>query len=129
MVSAPDEVGLYRIKNVPDCQVMQREIHPAKLDVDEIELQQVEQSHRHKTSDSQKDFELKHSSGNDVEPWWLTEKQCRRNTLQQIERAQIPPDLSLENHEDEAEGEADKDVQQKAYLGDHLERYCSFEKV
>ena len=129
MVAAPDEVSLYRIKNAPDYQVMQREIHSSKLDVDQIELQQVEQSHRHKTSDCQKDFELKHSAGNDVEPWWLTEKQCRRNALQQIERAQIPPDLSLQNHENEAEGEADEDVQQKAYLGDHLESYGSFEEV
>ena len=85
MVSAPDEVSLYRIENAPDYQVMQREIHSSKLDVDQIELQQIEQSHRHKTSDCQKDFELKHSAGNDVEPWWLTEKQCRRNALQEIE--------------------------------------------
>ena len=128
-MAAPDEISLYRIEDAPDYQVMQREIHSTKLGVDEIELQQVEQGHRDETSDGQKDFGLKHSTGNDVEPWWLTEKQCRRNTLQQIERAQIPPDLSLQNQENEREGEADEDVQQKAYLGDHLERHSSFEEV
>ena len=74
MVATPDEVRLDPIEDALDDQVVQREVHPSELDADQVKLQQVEEYHRHKAGDSQKDLELEDSSRNDVEPWRLAEQ-------------------------------------------------------